>query len=469
MFFDSALQAGPTGSNSEIQQTLRMVDSEHLDIRTVTLGLSLLDLAGSADLETAVYDRICTRGAGLVALANEVSQELGVPVINKRVSITPAALIAGHRDREGMVCLAQTLDRAAAEIGIDYIAGFSALVHKGATKQDQALIDALPEALASTQRLCASVNVASTRAGINMDAVAALGHMLKDLAHRTADKGGIGCARFVAFANAVEDNPFIAGAFHGVGEPDAVLNVGISGPGVVHSAVKRLFAAPPKSGINATTVAEVIKRMAFKVTRAGELVGRVVAARLGEPVRFGVVDLSLAPTPAEGDSVADIIEAMGVGEVGAPGTTAALLLLTDAVKKGGLMASSSVGGLSGAFIPVSEDATMIRAARKGTLTLDKLEAMTSICSVGLDMVAIPGDTPAATISGILADEMAIGVINGKTTAARLLPIPGTKPFDVVPYGDLLGDAVVMAVQDPSPERFISLGGRIPAPLQALRN
>ena len=457
-----------SNNGQEVFETLRMVEVEHLDIRTTTLGLSLLDLAGNdKQLPNRVYDRVTTLAQDLVKIASEVEADLGVPVINKRVSVTPISLIiGGNPDLAIEVALA--LDRAAADIGIDYIAGYSALVHKGTTLGDAALIESIPAALAQTERLCSSVNVASTKAGVNMDAVRQMGHTILDIAEKTKENDGIGCCRFVVFANAVEDNPFIAGAMHGVGEPQAVLNVGISGPGVVHHAVKRLLQNPPPN-LDLGNIADVVKRMSFKVTRAGELVGRVVAARLGSPVQFGVVDLSLAPTPAEGDSVADILETMGLERVGAPGTTAALMLLTDAVKKGGLMASSYVGGLSGAFIPVSEDRGMIEAVKMGALTLEKLEAMTSICSVGLDMVAIPGDTPAATVSGILADEMAIGVMNNKTTAARLLPIPGKGPGEIVEYGGLLGDAIVMDVNRFSADRFVELGGRIPAPIHILRN
>ncbi|OGQ79528.1 MAG: hypothetical protein A2289_05705 [Deltaproteobacteria bacterium RIFOXYA12_FULL_58_15] len=464
-----ARSALPTGFD-EVIETLRMVEVENLDIRTTTLGISLFDIAGSdSGLPDRVYQRIVDYGGNLVRVAEQVEADLGVPIVNKRVAVTPIAMIAGGSDVDGMVAVARALDTAAREIGIDYIGGYSALVHKGITVGDAALIESLPEAIGSTERLCASVNVATTRAGINMDAVRTMGHTILAIAHRTRDRDGVGCARFVVFGNAVEDNPFIAGAMHGVGEGQAVLNVGISGPGVVNSALRRLMASPPPSGVNFGSVAEVIKRMAFKVTRAGEVVGRVVAKRMGAFVEFGVVDLSLAPTPAEGDSVANILEAMGLERVGAPGSTAALMLLTDAVKKGGAMASSSVGGLSGAFIPVSEDAGMVEATRLGALTIEKLEAMTSVCSVGLDMVAVPGDTPPETLSAIIADEMAIGVTNHKTTAARLLPVPGRGPGDVVSYGGLLGDAIVMRVNPFSAEGFIRLGGRIPAPMQSLKN
>ncbi len=454
----------------EVFETLRMVEVENLDIRTTTLGISLFDIAGSdPGLPDRVYQRITELGANLVHLASEVEADLGVPIVNKRVSVTPISLVCGSSDPDALIAVAQALDTAAGEIGVDYIGGYSALVHKGISRGDEALIASLPEAIAATERMCASVNVATTRAGINMDAVHAMGYTIRGIAERTADRDGIGCCRFVVFGNAVEDNPFIAGAMHGVGEAQAVLNVGISGPGVVNSALRRLMANPPPSGIDLGSVAEVVKRMAFKVTRAGEVIGRVVARRLGDHVDFGVVDLSLAPTPAEGDSVANILEAMGLERAGAHGSTAALMLLTDAVKKGGAMASSYVGGLSGAFIPVSEDAGMVDATRVGALSIEKLEAMTSVCSVGLDMVAIPGDTPPETIAAIIADQMAIGVVNHKTTAARLLPVPGRGPGDVVAYGGLLGDAIVMDVNRFSSAGFVRLGGRIPAPLQSLKN
>jgi uncharacterized protein (UPF0210 family) len=465
----------PSSENHEIYETLRMIEAENLDIRTVTLGLSLMDLAGSdAGLPDRIYQRVVSMGHSLVQTARDVEADLGVPIINKRVAVTPVALLTAGGSRELMLQAALALDHAAAQIGIDYIGGFSALVQKGITAGDHVLIDVLPEALGSTTRLCGCVNVASTRAGINMDAVHAMGQVVHDLAHATAEQAGVGCARFVVFANAVEDNPFVAGAFHGIGEPQAVINVGVSGPGVVRAAVVRLMQDPkfrdaqgrgPHFGI----ISDTIKRMAFKISRAGELVGRMVADRLGAAVRFGVVDLSLAPTPAKGDSVADIIEAMGVERFGAPGTTAALMLLTDAVKKGGAMASAYVGGLSGAFIPVSEDAGMVEAVRCGALSLEKLEALTAVCSVGLDMVAVPGDTPPATLAAIIADEMTIGVINNKTTAARLLPVPGKKPGDIVAYGGLLGNAIVMPVNAYGSAKFLNLGGRIPAPIHSLRN
>ncbi len=457
-------------SHHDALDTLRMIEMENLDIRTVTLSLSLMDIAGADDgLPERVYRRVLEAAGNLVHTADAVQADLGVPIVNKRVAVTPVALVAGGGGTRLVIETARALDRAAAEVGIDYIAGFSALVHKGLTRGDRAFVEAIPEAIASTSRLCSSVNVATTRAGINMDAVAMMGHTVRDIAQATSKDAGIGCARFVVFANAVEDNPFIAGAFHGIGEPQSVLNVGVSGPGVVNSAVRRLLDNPPPSGLHLGHVAEVIKRMAFKITRAGELVGRVVAARLGPETTFGVVDLSLAPTPAEGDSVAAILEAMGLEHCGAPGTTAALMLLTDAVKKGGAMASCYVGGLSGAFIPVSEDRNMVEAVRVGALTIEKLEAMTAVCSVGLDMVAIPGDTSPETIAAIIADEMAIGVINHKTTAARLLPVPGKQPGDIAPYGGLLGDAIVMPVSKFCSDGFVKLGGRIPAPIHSLRN
>ena len=455
---------------TEVSETLRMIEVEHLDIRTVTLGVSLLDLPErGARQPEAIYQRIVEMAGRLVPIVEQVQDDLGVPIINKRVAVTPIALIASGSDPNQLVDISRALDQAAKDVGIDYIAGYSSLVHKGATRGDNALIESLPEAIGGTDRLCGSVNVASSRSGINMDAVVAVSNAIQGIAQKTADQGGIGCARFVVFANAVEDNPFIAGAFHGVGEPQAVINVGISGPGVVHHAIRRLLDGPTAEHANLGSVADVIKRMAFKVTRAGELIGRVVAKRLGDPVEFGVVDVSLAPTPAEGDSVADILQVMGLEYAGAPGSIAALMLLTDAVKKGGAMASSYVGGLSGAFIPVSEDRGMVEAVRVGALTLEKLEAMTAICSVGLDMVAIPGSTPTETIAAIIADEMAIGVMNNKTTAARLLPIPGRGPGEVVAYGGLLGDAIVMDVSRFSARRFVELGGRIPAPIQSLRN
>jgi uncharacterized protein (UPF0210 family) len=453
----------------ETRAILRMIETEHLDIRTVTLGISLRGCA-TEDLSRTcdrVYEHITRTGERLGGVVREVQAAFGVPIVNKRISVTPMALIGEPSGARSYVALAQALDRAAAELGIDYIAGFSALVEKGLTSGDAVLIDSIPEALAVTERVCASVNVATTRAGINMDAIAAMGHVISALAQNTAERGGIGCAKLVTFANMPEDNPFVAGANHGVGEGGAVINVGVSGPGVVLSALRRLRESQDRPSL--TDVAETIKRMSFKITRAGELIGREVAKRLGREVRFGVVDLSLAPTPALGDSVAEILEVMGLERTGCHGTTAALALLTDAVKKGGAMATSHVGGLSGAFIPVSEDHDMIAAVMVGALTLEKLEAMTAVCSVGLDMVAVPGDTSPATLSAILADEIAIGVFNNKTTAVRIIPVPGKVVGDKVVYGGLLGEAPIMPVSRYRSDAFIAMGGRIPAPIISLRN
>ena len=450
-------------SAQEIIETIRMVQMENLDIRTITLGISLRDCA-HPDLSvvaTKVYDKICRRASRLVAVGEEIERDYGVPIINKRISVTPIALVAESADAGDYVAVARAMDRAATEVGVNFIGGFSALVHKGATAGDQALLRSIPEALATTERVCSSVNVGTTRAGINMDAVAYLGEIIRDTAARTADRDGIGCAKLVVFCNAVDDNPFMAGAFHGIGEPECVVNVGVSGPGVVCMAVKK----EPEADFG--ELASIIKRTAFKVTRMGELVGRAASEKLAVP--FGIVDLSLAPTPAQGDSVARILEAMGLERVGTHGSTAALALLNDAVKKGGAMASSYVGGLSGAFIPVSEDEGMIEAATMGAIGIDKLEAMTCVCSVGLDMIAVPGDTPASTISAIIADEAAIGMINGKTTAVRLIPAPGRNVGDVVEFGGLLGKAPVMALHPWSSAAFVRRGGRIPAPLQGLGN
>ena len=453
----------------ETRAILRMIETEHLDIRTVTLGISLRgcatsDLAGTC---RRTYDHIVHSAKRLVSVANEVSAAYGVPIVNKRIAVTPIALVGEPTGASSYVPIAQTLDRAAEELGIDYIAGFSALVEKGITQGDAVLLDSIPEALATTARVCSSVHVATTRAGINMDAIATMGHVISVLAQATADRGGIGCAKLVTFANMPEDNPFVAGANHGIGEGDLTLNVGVSGPGVVLSALRRLRESGRK--VNLTDVAETIKRMAFKVTRAGELLGQQVARGLGERVRFGIVDLSLAPTPARGDSVAEILEILGLPRTGCHGTTAALALLTDAVKKGGAMASSSVGGLSGAFIPVSEDHDMVSAVKVGALSLDKLEAMTAVCSVGLDMVAVPGNTPPSTISAIIADEISIGTFNNKTTAVRIIPVPNRGPGETVEFGGLLGQAIVMPVSPFVPDGFVSLGGRIPAPVISLRN
>jgi len=443
----------------EILQTLRMIQEENFDIRTITLGIQLLDCA-DADPEICagrVYDKICRVAKNLVRTGEEIETELGIPIVNKRISVTPVSLIAQGDPRP----IALALDRAAREMGVNFLGGYSALMHKGATPADERLVASIPEVLSETERLCASVNVASTRAGINMNAVREMGEIIKQTAERTAELDGLGCAKLVVFANAVEDNPFMAGAFCGIGEPECAINVGVSGPGVVKVALEAVKGQP------FDIVAETVKRTAFKITRVGQLVAREASQRLGIP--FGIVDLSLAPTPARGDSVAHILMEMGLEMAGAPGTTAALALLNDAVKKGGVMASNHVGGLSGAFIPVSEDIGMIEAAAAGALTLEKLEAMTCVCSVGLDMIAIPGDTSAAAISGIIADEAAIGVVNNKTTAVRVIPAVGKQAGDRVEFGGLLGFAPVMPVNPFGNEEFIQRGGRIPAPLHSLRN
>jgi uncharacterized protein (UPF0210 family) len=450
-------------SPQEILETIRMVQMEKLDIRTITMGISLRGCA-HPDLKAAAtraYDRICRQAARLVTVGKDIERDYGVPIVNTRISVTPVALVAEASDSDDYVLFAEYLDRAAREVGVNFIGGFSALVHKGTTAGDRALIAAIPQALAVTERVCSSVNIGTTKAGINMDAVAQMGRTVVETARLTADRDAIGCAKLVVFCNAVEDNPFMAGAFHGIGEPDCVVNIGVSGPGVVLRAIEKV----PDADFG--QLASAIKRTAFKITRMGELVGREASARLGAP--FGIVDLSLAPTPARGDSVARILEAMGLARVGTHGTTAALALLNDAVKKGGAMASSHVGGLSGAFIPVSEDEGMIEAASMGAISFDKLEAMTCVCSVGLDMIAVPGDTPATTIAAIIADEAAIGMINRKTTAVRIIPAPGKKVGDQVQFGGLLGHAPVMALNTHSSDAFIARGGRIPAPLQALNN
>ncbi len=447
----------------DILSTIEMIDQQHLDIRTVTMGISLLsccdrDISGAC---TKIYDKICRYAGTLVKTCEEIEAEFGIPIVNKRISVTPIALVAAASDAEDYVPFAVALDRAAKACGVDFIGGFSALVQKGMTLADRKLIRAIPEALSLTDLVCSSVNVGSTKAGINMDAVALLGQIIKQTAEKTADRDAIGCAKLVVFCNAVEDNPFMAGAFHGVGEAEKVINVGVSGPGVVHHALQAVKGAP------FDVVAETIQKTAFRITRMGQLVAAEASQRLDTP--FGIVDLSLAPTPAVGDSVARILEELGLETCGTHGTTAALALLNDAVKKGGVMASSSVGGLSGAFIPVSEDEGMIAAAQKGTLCIDKLEAMTCVCSVGLDMIAVPGDTPAETISAIIADEAAVGMVNSKTTAVRLLPAPGKKEGDRIVLGGLLGSAPVIPVHRESSELFIKRGGRIPAPLQSLKN
>ena len=450
-------------NRSEILQTIAMIDQQHLDIRTITMGISLLDCADTdiARSCTKVYDKICRLAGRLVRTGEDIEAEFGIPIVNKRVSVTPISLVAAGTGAQSYVPYAQALDRAAHEIGINFLGGFSALVQKGMTDADRRLIAAIPEALAVTDLVCSSVNVGSTKAGINMDAVALLGRTVKAAAERTADCGGFGCAKLVVFCNAVEDNPFMAGAFHGVGEPERVINVGVSGPGVVYHALQSVKGQP------FDVVAETVKKTAFRITRMGQLVAQEASRRLNTP--FGIVDLSLAPTPAVGDSVARILEEMGLEVCGTHGTTAALALLNDAVKKGGVMASSSVGGLSGAFIPVSEDEGMIAAASSGALTLDKLEAMTCVCSVGLDMIAVPGDTSAETIAAIIADEAAIGMVNTKTTAVRIIPAPGCKVGDTVEFGGLLGSAPVQAVHPYSSADFIARGGRIPAPLHSLKN
>jgi len=450
-------------SQAEILQTVAMTEMEHLDVRTVTLGLSLRDCASETIERTGerAVEKIHRFADRLVETVDGIGDEFGIRIANKRIAITPVSMITEGASGDP-VALARAIDEAAGAVGVDFIGGYSALVHKGATDSEREFLNSIPEALAATKRLCSSVNVATTRAGINMDAVRQVGIIIKEAAERTSNESGLACAKFVCFANAVEDNPFMAGAFHGVGEPEAVINVGVSGPGVVNYAVSH--AAPD---LPLQEVAEIIKKLSFKLSRAGELVGREAARRLGIP--FGIIDLSLAPTPVPGDSVANIIEAMGFERAGTHGTTAALALLTDAVKKGGAMASGSVGGMSGAFIPVSEDAGMIEAARMGALSLDKLEAWTSVCSVGIDMVAVPGSTTAETISAIIADEMAIGVMNNKTTAVRIIPVPGRAVGELVEFGGLLGSAPIMAVNAFSSADFIRRGGRIPAPIHSLRN
>ena len=447
----------------DILQTLDMIDKRHLDIRTITMGINLLDCSDPDPDRCCekIYEKITRCASRLVKVGEDIEKEFGIPIVNKRISVTPIALVAAACRTDSYVEMAKTLDRAAKTCGVNFIGGFSALVQKGATEADWKLIRSIPQAMAATERVCASVNVGSTRAGINMDAVAEMGRIVKKTAELTADNDGLGCAKVVVFANAVEDNPFMAGAFHGVGEPECVLNVGVSGPGVVYHALQSVKGQP------FDVVAETVKKTAFQITRMGQIVGREASKRLGVP--FGIVDLSLAPTPAVGDSVARILEEMGLEVCGTHGTTAALALLNDAVKKGGVMASNHVGGLSGAFIPVSEDEGMIAAAESGTLVLDKLEAMTCVCSVGLDMIAVPGDTSAATISAIIADEAAIGMVNSKTTAVRIIPAPGKVVGDRVEMGGLLGSAPVMPVHPESPERFVARGGRIPAPLQSLKN
>lgn len=447
---------------NDILETIHMISDEHLDIRTITMGISLLDccrgdINASAEL---VYDKITKKAQHLVKTGEQIESELGIPIINKRISVTPIAMLCAASGGDPVV-YAKALQRAAESTGVNFIGGYSALVHKGFSAGDEALIRSIPEALSVTDNLCSSVNIGSTKAGLNMDAVRLMGQVVKETAQRTADRNCIGAAKLVVFCNAPEDNPFMAGAFHGVGEPDCVINVGVSGPGVVRAAL----AKAPDADI--AQVADIVKKTAFKITRMGQLVANRAAKRLGVP--FGIVDLSLAPTPAQGDSVAHILEEMGLEQCGCPGTTACLALLNDAVKKGGVMASSHIGGLSGAFIPVTEDAGMIDAARAGTLSIEKLEAMTAVCSVGLDMIVVPGDITPETISAIIADEAAIGMINTKTTAVRLIPAIGKQIGDELDFGGLLGSGPVMKVSEKSPLKFISRGGRLPAPIQSLKN
>lgn len=448
-------------NNNEIFETIRMIDSQNLDVRTITMSLSLFDCISRSKSETAerVYDKIYTRAKNIVAVGEEIAGEYGVPIVNKRVAVTPVSLIGaasgGYRE------IAEAMDKVAEEIGIDFIGGYGALVHKSTTPYEADFLETIPSVLASTKKVCSAINVGSTKSGINMDAVAVMGRKIKELAALTADSDSIGCAKLVVFCNAVEDNPFMAGAFTGTGEGDAVINVGVSGPGVVQYAVEK------HKGASIDEIAEVIKKTAFKITRLGGLVAREAAKRLG--AEEGIVDLSLAPTPKIGDSVAHILEAMGLSSVGAHGTTCALAILNDAVKKGGVMASGRVGGLSGAFIPVSEDAGMINAVRRGSLSIEKLEAMTAVCSVGLDMIAVAGDTPASTISAIIADECAIGMVNNKTTAVRIIPAAGKKVGDEVNFGGLLGSAPVMSVRTDSSEEFIARGGKVPAPIHSNKN
>lgn len=447
----------------DILETISMIDNENLDIRTVTMGISLLDCI-DGDINKAcdkVYDKICRYAKDLIPVCEQIEKEYGIPIINKRISVTPIAMLAAACQAQNIVKFAHALERAAETVGVNFIGGYSALVQKGFAAGDYALIDSIPEALSCTRRVCSSVNIGSTKTGINMDAVKKMGHIVKRAAELTVERDCDGASKLVVFCNAPEDNPFMAGAFHGAGEPDCVINVGVSGPGVVRNALAK------SEGLDITGVAELVKRTAFKITRMGQLVAMEASKRLCVP--FGIVDLSLAPTPAIGDSVANILEEMGLEQCGACGTTACLALLNDAVKKGGVMASSQVGGLSGAFIPVSEDAGMIAAAKSGTLCIEKLEAMTAVCSVGLDMIAIPGDTPDEVISAIIADEAAIGMVNSKTTAVRVIPAIGKTVGDEVNYGGLFGSAPIMRVNTSSPAKFINRGGQLPAPMQSLKN
>ncbi|HZK18215.1 MAG TPA: PFL family protein [Clostridia bacterium] len=447
----------------EIRETIKMVQEENLDIRTITMGISLRGCADPCVDKACdkIYERITSKASKLVEVGNELEREYGIPIVNKRISVTPISLVAECTEEEDYTKFAKALDRASGEVGVNFIGGYSALVHKGFTPGDEKLVRSIPKALSVTERVCSSVNIATTKAGINMDAVYLMGKIIKETANLTADRDSIGCAKLVVFANTPEDNPFMAGSFHGIGEPDCVINVGVSGPGVVKNAIEKVYAG------DFGVLAETIKKTAFKITRMGELIGRTAAQRLDMP--FGIVDISLAPTPTVGDSVAEILEAMGLERCGTHGTTAALALLNDAVKKGGAMASSYVGGLSGAFIPVSEDTGMIKAVEVGALGLDKLEAMTCVCSVGLDMIAVPGDTPAETISAIIADEAAIGMINKKTTAVRIIPAIGKNAGEYVEFGGLLGRAPVMRVHPFSSVHFARRGGRIPAPIHSLTN
>ncbi len=450
-------------SRVEIQETNRMIAEENLDVRTITMGISLIDCADPDinKFNENIYRKITTYAKDLVKVGDEIAKQFGIPVVNKRISVTPIAIAAAGCKTDSYVSIAKTLDKAAEACGVNFIGGFSALVQKGCTPSDRILLDSIPEALAVTERVCSSVNIGTSRNGLNMNAVKKMGEIIKETAELTKDRDSIGCAKFVVFCNAVEDNPFMAGAFHGVGEADCVINVGVSGPGVVKKALTEARDA------DFETLCEVVKKTAFKITRVGQLVAQETSRRLNVP--FGIIDLSLAPTPAVGDSIAEIFQEMGLEQAGAPGTTAALAILNDNVKKGGVMASSYVGGLSGAFIPVSEDHAMIEAAELGALTLEKLEAMTCVCSVGLDMIAIPGNTSAATISGIIADEAAIGMVNNKTTAARLIPVVGKDVGDQVEFGGLLGYAPIMAVNKFSCERFVNRGGRVPAPIHSFKN
>ncbi len=450
-------------NTGDILETIKMISEENLDIRTVTMGISLFDCISDdpARLEAKIYDKITTSAKNLVAVCRDLERTYGIPIVNKRISVTPISLVGAGLSPDGFVRLAHVLERASRELGVNFIGGYSALVQKGTTKGAAALIESIPQALTETEHICSSVNVASTKAGINMDAVRRMGEIIKETAYLTRDRDSLGCAKLVVFANIPEDNPFMAGAMHGIGEPDTVINVGVSGPGVVAAAIKKA------GGCDFSALADTVKKIAFKITRVGQLIAAEAASRLGAP--YGIVDLSLAPTPAAGDSVAEILENMGLERCGTHGTTAALALLNDAVKKGGVMASSHVGGLSGAFIPVSEDRGMIDAVKCGTLTIEKLEAMTAVCSVGLDMIAIPGDTSAATISGIIADEISIGVVNTKTTAVRVVPVWGKTVGETAEFGGLLGYAPIIPLKDESCERFIARGGRIPAPIHSLKN